>query len=129
MRLYVRIMLAAVWINCLLAFAKLPRVLAVLEARKRHVRADEDAIRLTVRTIERIARLQLFVIRNNCLRKSLLLYYFLLRAGVDGVKIHIGISKKGSRLEGHCWLTRNGGVYLDSEQTTAHYKVIYSSGV
>jgi hypothetical protein len=48
---------------------------------------------------------------------------------VRDVRIHIGICKADAKLDGHAWLTLNGGLFQESEEFVSKYAVIYSSGV
>lgn len=113
----------------LLPFVKFPRLLNWLESKRSYRRIQEDELRSLIRILNKITRYRYFLIRNNCLRKNLVFYYFLIRAGVKGVRIHIGISKKDSKLDGHCWLTLDGALFQDTEESVSKYAVIYSSGV
>jgi hypothetical protein len=58
-----------------------------------------------------LKRNRLFL-RNTCLKRSLLLYYFLRKNGIE-VKIHFGVQKRAGYLAGHSWLTRNGNLLAD----------------
>jgi len=77
----------------------------------------------------RVALYPYFLVRNNCLKKSLLLYETMLRSGETGVALHVGVYKSGDKLDGHAWLTKDGSVFLDSEPFVNKFKVIYTSGV
>jgi hypothetical protein len=127
--LTVRILSVTLYIRCLLSFTKLPRLLEIIESKQNHQRKSEAEIQTMIAQIDQIARFRYFLIRNNCLKKSLVFYYFLLRAGVKDVQINMGISKVDAKLDGHCWLTHNGSVFMDTEEFVSTYKVIYSSGV
>jgi len=71
--------------------------------------------------------------KGTCLRRSLLLYHFLRRAGINvqicfGVRykkdsIHESLSKE---LEGHAWLLYRGQIFLERHATIAgEYRVTY----
>jgi len=71
--------------------------------------------------------------KGTCLRRSLLLYHFLRRAGIN-VQICIGVRyKKDSTqespskvLEGHAWLLYRGQIFLERQATMAReYRVTY----
>jgi len=64
--------------------------------------------------------------KSTCLKRSLLLYHFLGKAGMD-IEINLGV-KKANGLQGHSWLTSGGKVFLDSQDFIADFEVIYSSG-
>lgn len=73
-------------------------------------------------SIKRIVRLSLLLLncnrlflKNSCLKRSLLLYYFLRKHGVN-VQIHFGIKRLDDRLSGHSWLTQDGNLFADRER-------------
>lgn len=126
---WTRVVCAAVLIWVVLPFVKFPRLLNWIESRQRHAALPEAELQQWVDTVVKVAQLRYFVIRSNCLKKSLLMYYFLLRFGVKNATIHIGVCKTNVKLEGHAWLTVDGNVFLDTEEFVEKYKVIYASGV
>lgn len=125
----IRIIFTAILLAFLLSYKKLPRLLEMVESKKSNVRLNEVEIQNMIEKINRIARFKFFLIRNNCLKKNLLFYYFLIQSGVKNVRIHIGISKVETKLDGHCWLTLDDQIFLDSEESISKYTVIYTSGV
>ncbi len=109
----------------MLRWVKLPTLLRVLSSR-------HDCATAQPEQVDKIVRFTWFVLsknrlagRNTCLKRSLLLYHFLGRAGLD-VEIDFGVQRAGG-LTGHSWLTRNGEVYLGSEAVISDYAVVYSS--
>jgi len=64
-------------------------------------------------------------VKNPCLVRSTILYYFLRRKGV-GVKINFGIKKEEDILKGHSWLTLDGEPYLETGRFYRDFKVIHS---
>lgn len=69
--------------------------------------------------VKRIIQLGVFLLKrdrlflkNTCLRRSLLLYYFLRKNGIE-VRIHFGVKKRDGYLAGHSWLTRDGNLLAD----------------
>ena len=56
----------------------------------------------------------------NCLERSMLLWWLLRRAGIEG-ELHIGARKNGSRLEAHAWVELEGEVLNDSPEVHKHY--------
>lgn len=60
-----------------------------------------------------------------CLRKSLLRYYFLRRAGLP-VTIHFGARRLGERLGGHAWLTLDGQPYYETPEHYLNYVLMFS---
>jgi hypothetical protein len=62
----------------------------------------------------------IWVYRNTCLKRSLILYHFLRKQGTD-VQICFGINYKKDiplterkEMEGHAWLLLNGDIYLEA---------------
>jgi hypothetical protein len=127
--LTIRILFITIFIRFLLSFTKFPRLLEIVESKKTDIRMKDTEIQNMIHKINKIACYRFFLIRNNCLKKNLLFYYILIQSGVKGIRIHIGISKKDAKLDGHCWLTLNGTIFQDSEEFVSKYVVIYSSGV
>ncbi len=71
--------------------------------------------------------------KNTCLRRSLVLYHFLCKFGID-VTLCIGVrykemqlaSSSQKELEGHAWLVNNGDIFLEkNEEITKSYKITY----
>jgi len=64
-----------------------------------------------------------------CLRRSLVRYVLLRRAGV-GVGVHFGARKEAtagrSRIAGHAWLTLDGRPYAEQPENYQGFAVIYS---
>lgn len=79
----------------------------------------ENAPRASIKRLVSLSLLLLnrnrLFLRNSCLKRSLLLYYFLGKHGVN-VQIHFGIKKLDDRLAGHSWLTQDGNLIADREQ-------------
>ena len=60
-----------------------------------------------------------------CLRRSLLRYYFLHRAGVP-VVVNFGARRLGERIGGHAWLTLNGQPYYEAPEHYLNYALMFS---
>ncbi|HSN74958.1 MAG TPA: lasso peptide biosynthesis B2 protein [Anaerolineae bacterium] len=60
-----------------------------------------------------------------CLRRSLLRYYFLRRAGLPLV-IHFGARRLGDEIGGHAWLTLEGQPYHESPDHTRVHTLMWS---
>ena len=86
---------------------------------------DEDALRELVDAWARIERGHPF---GLCMRRSLLRYHFLRRAGVD-LGIVFGARFRGTDGErgiaGHAWNTLNGEPYHEREEDYRGFKAIY----
>ncbi len=72
--------------------------------------------------------------KNICLRRSLVLYYFLRKLGVN-VNICFGVRynkrqpvvSTHKKLEGHAWLLYNGEIFLErNTEATKTYKMVYT---
>jgi hypothetical protein len=54
--------------------------------------------------------------RYTCLRRSVVLYHLLRRAGRD-ISLYIGVRKSGGgALQAHAWLVRDGAPYLEPDR-------------
>jgi hypothetical protein len=60
-----------------------------------------------------------------CLRRSLLRYHFLQRAGLP-VVIHFGARRQGQDIAGHAWLTLNGQPYHEKAEHVWAHTVMWS---
>jgi len=52
--------------------------------------------------------------RYTCLRRSLVLFHLLRRAGRP-VGLHIGVRKRDGSLQAHAWLVQDGAPYLEPD--------------
>lgn len=101
----------------LLKFYSLERVLGMITP---HEKGHPGNI--SHASIERIVNLGILLLKrnrlflkNSCLKRSLLLYYFLRKNGIT-VRIHFGVKKLDGYLAGHSWLTQNGNLLADKER-------------
>jgi len=60
-----------------------------------------------------------------CLRRSLLRYYFLRRAGLPLV-IHFGARRLGDAIAGHAWLTLDGQPYHEEPKNIQPHTLMWS---
>jgi hypothetical protein len=58
-----------------------------------------------------------------CLLRSLLLFW-LLNARGEHAELFIGVSKAGSALNSHAWVTSHGNVLGNSEEDTLHFSTL-----
>ena len=63
----------------------------------------------------------MLMLRPTCLNRSLLLYRFLTRDGLD-VRIHYGLRKTENGMEGHSWLSLGGKPLLNDGLTATDYE-------
>jgi hypothetical protein len=75
----------------------------------------------------------LWTYKNKCLKRSLILYYYLRKLGMN-VHICFGVrhnsqtlnGKSKEKLEGHAWLLYNGDIFLETNiAETKTYKMTY----
>lgn len=126
--MYARIICVAIWVQLAIWTRPLPRILDIIESKPRKC-SKEDDLNAMIRMIHHVSSIKLFVIRKNCLKKGLLTYYFLVISDINQVQINVGIERVNEALGGHCWLTRDGNVYLDTIQNVSNYTIMYSRGV
>lgn len=95
---------------------------------------DDNAYReKIVRFTDYILKRDFWIYRNTCLKRSLVLYYFLLEV-VPDIHICFGVRLKKDEayqdrqkeLDGHAWLIHNGEFFLESNpDITSTYAVTY----
>jgi hypothetical protein len=99
----------------------------------RHTAYKNDAQEKIVRYTEYILNLNIFVWRTTCLKRSLLLYRFLSKIGLD-IQVCFGVrfsknkmsEDKGTNLDGHAWLLLDGEVFLEKDiEIVKEFKVTY----
>jgi len=81
---------------------------------------QEEYTRKLVKYTDYILRRRVWVYRQNCLRRALVLYHFLRSAGID-VQILFGVRRNiqhshdgaGNHLDGHAWLVCQGQPFLE----------------
>ncbi|MFZ3103534.1 MAG: lasso peptide biosynthesis B2 protein [Smithella sp.] len=62
-----------------------------------------------------------------CLRRSLLLYHWCRKNGVDS-KVVVGVDKNGDELKGHAWLYVNGHIYREDPVLLAREYTVMLEG-
>jgi hypothetical protein len=83
-----------------------PRLYLLLEPRSAPPEPDRpDAAAERVRlAVDRALRLERRIVRDTCLTRGLIRYYFLRRRGME-VSLRFGIARNPEEGDGHCWLT------------------------
>ncbi len=61
---------------------------------------------------------------TNCVNRSLLLFYFLGKAGYPTV-IYFGISRRDDGLAGHCWLEHRGEPVAEGDDPKKAFEITY----
>jgi hypothetical protein len=120
--LFLRMSLLVIALPSLLRFLSIPRLMKLLTPRRNtalHDPAGNVGDKITKYTDYLLSR-NFWMFRSTCLRRSLVLYHFLRREGLD-VRICFGVCYKGAlrqegsgkELEGHAWLLHKGEVFLE----------------
>lgn len=134
--LFAQIVLLATFLPLGLRVLPLPTVLRLLSPKRPAVRVllpTDTAAAKRVQFTDYILRRNVWVYRPNCLKRSLLLYHFLQRAGMD-VQIYLGVQRARQpaagfaqgELRGHAWLVyRGAAVYEPSDEDLESFHVTY----
>ena len=129
--LFLRI-LALLAVSPLLVRFDLPRLKRLIEPRRvrragmvRKMPSTESVDRIVRYTDGMLAR-RGPMMRKNCFRRAITLYYFLRREGVE-LDVCFGVKTPGeSLLDGHCWLVRDESPYLEAIDPTSMFTPVYS---
>lgn len=106
-----------------MAQTALPDLMAGLSANTPTIPIAADTVR---ECADAVAALDVKSPLGICLRRSLVRYAFLRRAGVP-VAIHFGARFKETRdIGGHAWLTLNGAPYEEESENYLGFAVMYS---
>jgi hypothetical protein len=110
---------------CVPLITRLPlaRQEAILEPRRPRARARAQEQWLA-ENIDRVLARGAPLVRPGCLTRGLTHYFFLRRAGAD-VALQYGIGTVDGRVEGHCWLVRDGEPYLEEKDPREHFVETY----
>lgn len=106
----------------------LPKLMQLLdvEAKRYPIQANAAELR---RLVDAVVMLDYFSPLGLCLRRSLVRYVMLRRAGVP-VVIHFGAKKNvvdgHSKIAGHAWLTLDGAPYAENPDDYHGFTAIYS---
>lgn len=104
------------------------KILVLLESSAKYKKTiDKDDFPYLIKILNTVVLSKFFIIRNNCLKKSLLFYYWFLKYNLKGFGINFGVSKENKKLIGHCWITRYGKAYFESEESLKKYTITYRS--
>lgn len=136
-RLFIRIFLLMTILPFLIKLLSIPKLMEVLTPRDlkicKNLNLEQTKDKL-VKFTDYILRLNFWIYKSTCLKRSLVLYYFLCKFGIT-VHICFGVKydeklpdrePQKRKLEGHAWLLRNGDVFLEKNVEMAKtYKVTY----
>jgi len=110
----------------LLRWMELPTLLRLLEPRIRRTPAAPEEIDKIVNLTNTVLKRNILAGTRTCLKRSLLLFHFLGKAGKETV-IHFGVNPQNG-FTGHSWLTSAGQVFLEDAEDVAEFGEVYSWG-
>jgi hypothetical protein len=130
--LFVEIFFLVTILPLLIKLLSIPNLMKILTPRDLRVYKNLDSEKTkdkVVKFTDYILSLNLWMYRTTCLKRSLVLYHFLRKMGMDvhicfGVRFPDGVSRE--KLEGHAWLLYNGDIFLERDiEMTKTYKLTY----
>ncbi len=132
-KLFIQILSLITALPLLVKLLSLPRLMNVLTPGDLRQHKNQD-IEKVVKFTEYILSRNLWIYKTTCLKRSLILYHFLRKAGLN-VYVCFGVRYKDEKLpdreaqkklEGHAWLLYNGDIFLEGNTEIAKtYKVTY----
>lgn len=128
LRLFLEILVSIPLIQVLLISTKMPGLLSRLDHPSRKRRSFETTDLEEAKLGWKYANF--FIInclkaKRPCLLRSLILFNLFRKKGLDS-QIHFGIKRKVVPLEGHSWISFDGGRYLDQSDPELTYIRVYS---
>ncbi len=128
LRLFLEILVSIPLIQVLLISTKLPGLLSRLDRPSRERRPFETTDLEEAKLGWKYANF--FIVnclkaKRPCLLRSLILFNLFRKRGLDS-EIHFGIKRETAPLEGHSWISFNGGGYLDQTDPELTYIRVYS---
>lgn len=136
-KLFIRISLLITILPFLVKLLSLPKLMEVLTPRDLKLCNDlslEKTKDKIVKFTDYILGLNFWIYKTTCLKRSLVLYNFLRKFGINvhicfGVKYNqklVDREPQLRKLEGHAWLLHNGNIFLERNVEMAKtYKVTY----
>ena len=134
--LFARIFLLITVLPAMLRLLSLPRLMKMLTHRDLRVCKDPDSESKDkiVKFTDYLLNRNFWIYKSTCLKRALVLYYFLRRSGID-VQICFGVRsnaksseiKTQNVLEGHAWLLYSGNIFLERDaKAIKTYTMTYS---
>ena len=116
---------------CLLQnFVSLPVLVNILTPHVKDVKLDPDRIFTISDQINDFLLLhkkRLRINKNFCLRKAIIISYYLQKFGMNPI-INVGLIIDGGNTAGHCWLSLDGKVIYDTEDNCKTYNELLHTG-
>lgn len=134
--LFTQIFLLVTVLPFLLKCLSLPRVMKMLAPRRlkayQYLDMEKSKDRI-VKFTDYILRHNFWMDKNTCLKRSLVLYHFFRKLGINvhicfGVRYNERLSDRGAKkwLEGHAWLLYHGDIFLErNAEVTKTYTMTY----
>jgi len=134
--LFIRIFLLITLLPAMLRLLSFPRLMKVLTPRDLQAYKSSDPERSkdkTVKFTDYILNRNFWIYKSTCLKRSLILYHFLRKLGIN-LHVCFGVKYNGKspdrktqkKLEGHAWLFYNGNIFLErNAEVTKTYKLTY----
>ncbi len=110
-----------IWIRFALKFVKLTTLLAWLQPRIGSGREDEECVAKMAYYTDALLGMFPANPKGNCLPRSLILFRLARLEGFP-VVFHCGVSRSGSGLDGHAWLTHIEQPFL--ENSSQHQSMV-----
>jgi hypothetical protein len=135
--LFSQIFLLATVLPIMLRLISLPKLMNVLTPQDLKLHEDLDLERSKdkiVKFADYVLNRNFWIYRNTCLKRSLVLYHFLRRFGIN-VHVCFGVrynekapdEEEKTKLEGHAWLLYKGNIFLEKKvDITKTYRITYS---
>ena len=135
-RLFIRTFLLITLLPAMVRLFSLPMLMKMLTPRDLRVCKDQDSESRDkiVKFADYLLNRNFWIFRSTCLKRALVLYYFLRRSGMD-VQVCFGVRsnakssdrKRQNVLEGHAWLLYSGNIFLERDaKATKTYTMTYS---
>ncbi len=103
----------------------LPRLLKLLGRRPAAATAGEEDVARLIRLTQGLLALRISIFQPNCLKQSLILFYFLRRRGFPA-SIHFGVHMTDGSFGSHSWIELGGEPIAEKEDPRAELNTIYS---
>lgn len=122
---FVYVFVFTIAVSLLLKLIKIQTLLEWLTPPKKSFWEGKIPVERLSKYVDSILALQILGIKPSCLNRSLILYHFLYKIGIQ-VKINFGVRKTEKDIQGHGWLTMNEKPYLEKDSTFESFCLIYS---
>ncbi|OGL41328.1 MAG: hypothetical protein A2043_05115 [Candidatus Schekmanbacteria bacterium GWA2_38_9] len=123
--LLLKILLLTIVLPVMVKISSLPKLMKILTPQKKKDNFSEEEIDRIVDATTLVLYGRFSIFRPTCLKRSLVLYYLLNKAGLK-VVMNFGVKKNNDRLDGHGWLTLGGKPYLETYDPHDSFTVTYS---